>query len=64
VTRYETVVASVVDDLKRRVQSRDLVFEKDRPSATPGGAVQATYVVNKAEVANAVAASIALVHAK
>lgn len=64
VTRYETVVASVVDDLKQKVQSRDLVFEKDRTPAAAKGAVQATYVVNKAQVADAVAASIALVHAK
>lgn len=64
VTRYETVVASVVDDLKQRVQSRDLILEKDRTPATASGAVQATYVVNKAQVADAVAASIALVHAK
>lgn len=64
VARYETLAASVVDDLKRRVQSRDLLFEKDRPVATAGGAVQSTYVVNKAELADAVAASIALVHAR
>ena len=38
VTRYETVVASVVDDLKQKIQSRDLVFEKDRTPAAAKGA--------------------------
>lgn len=63
VTRTETVVESVVQDLRQRIQSRDLVLEKDRPSQA-GGAVQATYVVNRHELSQAVSASITLVHAQ
>ena len=63
VTRTETVVESVVQDLRQSIKSRDLVLEKDRPSSA-GGAVQATYVVNRDELSQAVSASITLVHAQ
>jgi serine/threonine-protein kinase len=62
VTRTETVAASVVEDLQHRVRSRDLVFEKDSQSSEGGGQSQATYVVNRAELGQAVAASITLNH--
>jgi hypothetical protein len=66
VTKLETVSAAVVDDLRRSVQSRDLVFEKDRPAGAAGAAksAQATYVVNREEVGKAVAATIQLVHGR
>ena len=63
VTRTETVAASVIEDLQHRIRSRDLVFEKDsEESSESGGRTQATYVVNRAEFGQAVAASIALTH--
>jgi serine/threonine-protein kinase len=63
VTTHESVVASVVDDLRQRIQSRDLVFEQDRPVEPGTSGVQATYVVNRAQLSQAVAASITLRHA-
>jgi serine/threonine-protein kinase len=61
VTRMESVQGSVVETLQRSIRSRDLVFERERPS---GGAKpsQATFVVNREEVGKAVAAQIQLVH--
>ena len=64
VTRRESVTASVVDGLQRSIQSRDLMFEKDRPAVVDGRTRQATYVVNRAELANRVAAFIPLQHAR
>jgi len=64
VIRRESVNASVVDSLQRSIQSRDLVFEKDRPAVVDGRTKQATYVVNRAELANRVAAFIPLQHAR
>jgi len=60
VTRVETLAESVVEDLQQRIASRDLVFEKAANAGDRRG--QATYVVNRAEVGRAVAASIALTH--
>ncbi len=58
-----TVKAAVVDDLRRRIQSRDLIFQKDTARTAQGtSTVKATYVVNRAEVGKAVAASFSLVH--
>ena len=62
--RREGVTASVVDGLQRSIQSRDLVFEKDRPAVVDGRTSQATYVVNRAELASRVAAFIPLTHAR
>ena len=64
VTKTETVSQSVVDDLRRSVQARDLVLEKDSASIPGAGASGATYVVNRAEVGQAVTATIQLVHAQ
>jgi len=64
VTRRESVTASVVDGLQRSIQSRDLMFEKERPAVVDGRTRQATYVVNRAELANRVAAFIPLQHAR
>jgi hypothetical protein len=64
VTRRESVTASVVDGLQRSIQSRDLMFEKDRPAVVDGRTRQATYVVNRAELANRVAAFMPLQHAR
>jgi hypothetical protein len=63
VTRMESVGQAVVDDLKRSVRSRDLVFEKERP-ADPGapGKRQSTFVVNRDELGKFVSATIQLVH--
>ena len=63
VTKPETVLASVVDDLRSRIASRDLVFEKDAETVKDAGAlIQATYVVNRTELGQAVSASITLSH--
>ncbi|MEQ1870253.1 MAG: serine/threonine-protein kinase [Vicinamibacterales bacterium] len=63
VTKPEIVVASVMDDLQQRVRSRDLVFEKDfDASPEDPRPVRATYVVNRADLAQAVSAHIALSH--
>ncbi len=63
VTKPETILASVVDDLRNRITSRDLIFEKDAAPITDAGArSQATYVVNRTELGQAVSASITLSH--
>ena len=64
VTRRETVDRSIVTGLQARIQPRDLVFEKDRSVAADGRPQQATYIVNRGELANQVAALIPLTHAK
>ena len=65
VTRTESVVASVVADLQKQIASRDLVFEKDaRKRTETGAAVQATYVVNRTQLGQAVAASLSLIHTR
>jgi len=60
VTKMESVDQSVVDDLKRTVKARDLVFEKD--PGPPGGRRQSTFVVNRDELGKFVSATIQLVH--
>ena len=64
VNRREKVETSIVASLQRSIQSRDLVFEKDRPAVIGGRTSQATYVVNRDELASRVAAFIPLTHAK
>jgi serine/threonine-protein kinase len=57
---YDRGSPTLVAELQGSIQSRDLVFAKDRASA--GKAPQATYVVNKAELGKAVTASFTLTH--
>ena len=64
VIRRERVDTAVVDALQRSIQSRDLVFEKERPAVVDGRTSQATYVVNRNELASRVAAFIPLTHAR
>jgi hypothetical protein len=59
----QAISPSIVDALGQTIRPRDLVFEKDK--APPGAKTgQATYVVNRDELAKAVATTIQLVHAK
>lgn len=51
--------ATLVAELRNSVQSRDLVFAKDK---APVKGQRASYVVNKAEVGKAVTASFNLIH--
>jgi len=60
VTKMESIGPSIVDELKRSVNPRDLVFEKD--PGPPDGRHQATFVVNRDELAKYVSATIQLVH--
>lgn len=63
--RGENVTAKAVDELKQRLASRDLIFEKDSAQRTAKGTPsQAQYVVNRDELAAAVAVTITLIHAK
>ena len=64
VTRRESVDRSIVTGLQASIQSRDLVFERDRSTAADGKTRQATYIVNRGELASQVAALIQLTHAK
>ena len=57
---FERGAPAQVAELSNSIQSRDLVFAKDRASA--GKAQQATYVVNKGELGKAVTASFTLTH--
>jgi serine/threonine-protein kinase len=60
---YASADPAIIANLKRRIQSRDLIFRKDTTQSAQGGStVKATYVVNRAEVGKAVAASFSLVH--
>ena len=60
---YAAADPAMIDGLKRRIQPRDLIFRKDTSKSAQGvSTVQATYVVNRAEVGKAVAASFSLVH--
>lgn len=61
VSRTEVVSAQVIDDLRNRLPSRDLVFETDRSADGPRTS-QVTYIVNRSELAAAVAATLALTH--
>ena len=58
VKTYEKGNAPMIASLQGTIASRDLVFAKDSASSK----VQATYVVNKAEVGKAVTASFDLTH--
>jgi predicted Ser/Thr protein kinase len=64
VTRNEAVGQGVVDDLRSKIKSRDLVFEKDSPvaSGTPGQKNQSMFVANRDELGKSVSATIQLVH--
>ncbi|WP_239491857.1 serine/threonine-protein kinase [Luteitalea sp. TBR-22] len=62
VRQVESLAAPVVDGLRQQVQSRDLVFEKQRSPAGSAQAVNATYVVNRSQFGKAVAASFTLTH--
>ena len=63
VTRRESLNASVVESLQNSIRSRDLTFERDtRPQAQGGKIIQASYVVNRAELGKAVSVSITLNH--
>jgi hypothetical protein len=64
VERMESVRQSVVDDLKRSINPRDLVFERDPPAnpGAPGPKRQSTFVVNRDELGKFVSATIQLVH--
>lgn len=64
VTERATVDRMVVLNLQRTIQPRDLVFEKDQSVAADGKMRQATYMVNRGELAGRVAAFIPLIHAK
>jgi len=64
VTRRETVDRAIVTGLQARIRPRDLVLEKDQSLAADGKTRQATYVVNRGELASQVAALIQLTHAK
>ena len=55
----QTVDQTTVVELKRRVRSRDLVFEKED---APGGEERAAYVVNQGAAGNAVAWTFELRH--
>jgi hypothetical protein len=59
-TRPETLPGTVVAGLKQIIQPRDLIFQKDVPAS--GRLGQATYVVNREELAPHVAASLTLAH--
>lgn len=59
----ETVPESVVDELNNKVNSRDLVFEKDSESGkSTAQAPEAVYVVNRQESGQAVVVTITLRH--
>jgi serine/threonine-protein kinase len=62
VTRMESVQASVVEDLRRSIRSRDLMLEKDTTASAGSKSGQATYVVNREEVGKAVSAVVELTH--
>ena len=56
-----TLLASAVDNLRGRIQSRDLVLAKSKPQATNAQGI-ATYVVNRAEVGQSVTTNFTLKH--
>jgi serine/threonine protein kinase len=64
VTKNEAVGQTVVDDLKSRVKSRDLVFETEKPADSGGAGPknQSMFVVNRDELGKSVSATIQLVH--
>jgi hypothetical protein len=64
VVRLESVEASVVTGVRQRLQSRDLVFEKDPPPPAGDRGTQASYVVSRDELARGITASVRLTHAR
>ena len=64
VTEREAFGQTVVDDLKSRVKSRDLVFEKEKPADSEGAGPknQSMFVVNRDELGKSVSATMQLVH--
>jgi hypothetical protein len=60
VQSFERGSPALIAELTSSIQSRDLVFAKD--AASGGKGMQATYVVNKAELGKAVTASFTLTH--
>jgi serine/threonine protein kinase len=64
ILKQETLPSAVVDDLRTRLASRDLVFEKDPPAPAGASRAAAHYVVNRDELGMAVSATITLAHAR
>jgi hypothetical protein len=62
VTRLESVASSVVENLRRSVRARDLVFEREQTAGSGSAKSASTFVVNRDELGRSVAASIELVH--
>ena len=62
VTRMESVASSIVENLRRSVRARDLLFERDQASGSASAKSASTFVVNRDELGRSVAASIELVH--
>ncbi len=63
VTKMESLNASLVESVQQSIRSRDLTFERDTRAQTQGGKIiQASYVVNRAELGKSVAVSISLNH--
>ncbi len=63
VTKAESLNASLVESVQQSIRSRDLTFERDTRAQTQGGKIiQASYVVNRAELGKSVAVSISLNH--
>ena len=62
VTRMESVASSIVENLKRSVRARDLLFEREQVSGSSSGKSASTFVVNRDELGRSVAASIELLH--
>jgi hypothetical protein len=62
VTRMESVASSIVENLRRSVRARDLLFEREQASGSGPAKSAATFVVNRDELGRSVAASIELVH--
>jgi hypothetical protein len=63
VMNVQTVTESVVDELNNKVNSRDLVFEKDSNAGQSAAqAPEAVYVVNRQESGQAVVVTITLRH--
>jgi eukaryotic-like serine/threonine-protein kinase len=62
VTRMESVASSIVENLRRSVRARDLLFEREQTSGSGAAKSASTFVVNRDELGRSVAASIELVH--
>ena len=62
VTRMESVASSIVENLRRSVRARDLLFEREQVAGSNSGKSASTFVVNRDELGRSVAASIELLH--